>query len=43
MNKYSEELNKFIDKLRESNKLIIVEGEKDRKALEQLGINKIIT
>jgi len=41
--KYSEELNEFIEKLKESNKLIIVEGEKDRKALEQLGINNIIT
>jgi len=41
--KYSEELNEFIEKLKESNKLIIVEGEKDRKALEQLGIKKIIT
>lgn len=43
MNKYSKELNEFIEKLKESNKLIIVEGKKDRKALEQLGIKKIIT
>ena len=43
MNKYSEELISFIEKLKESNKLIIVEGEKDKKALENLGIKKIIT
>jgi len=43
MNKYSEELISFIEKLKESNKLIIVEGEKDKKALETLGIKKIIT
>ena len=43
MNKYSEELNEFIEKLKESNKLIIVEGNNDKKALEQLGINKIVT
>ena len=43
MNRYSEELNSFIEKLKESNKLIIVEGEKDKKALENLGIKKIIT
>jgi len=43
MNKYSKELKEFIEKLKESNKLVIVEGKKDRKALEQLGIKKIIT
>ncbi|MBU1204524.1 MAG: toprim domain-containing protein [Nanoarchaeota archaeon] len=43
MDKYSEELNSFIEKLKESNKAIVVEGEKDKKALEQLGIKKIIT
>jgi 5S rRNA maturation endonuclease (ribonuclease M5) len=43
MNKYSEKLNEFIEKLKESNKLVIVEGNKDKKALEQLGINKIVT
>lgn len=43
MNKHSEELSSFIEKLKESNKLIIVEGEKDKKALENLGIKKIIT
>ena len=43
MNKYSEELISFIEKLKESSKLIIVEGQRDKKALEQLGINKIVT
>ena len=43
MNKYSEELNEFIEKLKETNKAIVVEGEKDKKALENLGIKKIIT
>ncbi len=43
MNRYSEELNEFIEKLKESNKAIVVEGEKDKKALENLGIKKIIT
>jgi len=43
MNKYSEELSSFIEKLKETNKAIVVEGEKDKKALETLGIKKIIT
>ena len=43
MNKYSEELSSFIEKLKETNKAIVVEGEKDKKALENLGIKKIIT
>ena len=32
-------LEEWIEKLRKSHKLIIVEGKKDRKALEELGIN----
>jgi len=37
-----EELNQEINKLKDSNTLIIVEGKKDRKALEKLGIKNII-
>ena len=37
-----EELNEEINKLKNSNKLIIVEGKKDRKALEKLGFKNII-
>ncbi len=36
-------MDKFIEKLKNSKKLIIVEGPKDKKALEQLGIKNIIT
>ena len=35
-------LENFIEKLKESNKLIIVEGKKDRIALESFGISNII-
>jgi len=38
-----ETLEDWIEKLRYCNKLIIVEGKKDKKALEDLGINNIIT
>ena len=34
-------LSEFIEQLRCSNKLIIVEGKKDRLALEKFGIRKI--
>jgi len=37
-----EELNKEISRLKNSKKLIIVEGKKDRIALEKLGIKNII-
>jgi len=37
------EINEFILKLRSSNKLIIVEGKKDKAALEALGLKNIIT
>ena len=33
----------YIDRLKESNKLIIVEGKKDKEALEQLGLKNIVT
>ena len=36
-------LEDWIKKLKDSNKLIIVEGKKDKKALEDLGLLKIIT
>ena len=36
-------LEDWVEKLKDSNKLIIVEGKKDRKALKDLGISKIIT
>ena len=36
------EIENFISKLRKSNKLIIVEGKKDKSALEKLGLKNII-
>jgi len=42
MNEKINELNYFIEKVRNSNTLVIVEGKKDRFALEKLGINNII-
>ena len=39
----SEELQEQIEKIIEQRKLILVEGIKDKKALEQLGITKVIT
>ena len=41
MNKKIEELNFFIDEIKNSNVLVIVEGKKDKIALEKLGINNI--
>ncbi len=41
MKKNIEELNQEISKLRTSNELIIVEGKKDRIALEKLGLKNI--
>jgi len=41
MNKNLQELNEQISKLKNSDKLIIVEGKKDRIALEKLGIKNI--
>jgi 5S rRNA maturation endonuclease (ribonuclease M5) len=38
----SVQLIDYIEKIRQSEKLIIVEGKKDRIALEKLGIKKII-
>lgn len=42
MNKRREEFNNLIDKIKNSNILVIVEGKKDRAALQKLGINNII-
>lgn len=37
-----EEFFKYIDKIKKSNILVIVEGKKDTKALQELGIKNII-
>ncbi|MBI2654603.1 toprim domain-containing protein [Candidatus Woesearchaeota archaeon] len=37
-----DDLNKFIEKIKNSNILVIVEGKKDKAALQKLGINNII-
>src|SRR3989344_2969046 len=42
MNEKLEELNKFIGKIKNSGILVIVEGKKDRNALESLGISNIV-
>ena len=42
MNQKTDELNTLINKIKESNTLIIVEGKKDKIALQRLGINNII-
>ena len=42
MNKKIDELNNLIEKIKDSNALIIVEGKKDREALQKLGISNIV-
>ena len=42
MHQKSEELNNLIEKIKNSNILVIVEGKKDKIALEKLGVNNII-
>lgn len=42
MNKKLEELNNFIGKIKYSNILVIVEGKKDKAALQKLGIENVI-
>lgn len=42
MEKKKEEINGWIEKLRESGKLVIVEGDKDIKALNYFGIINIM-
>ena len=38
----SKDLGLYLNKLKKSNKIIIVEGKKDKEALEKLGIKNII-
>ncbi|NQV09274.1 toprim domain-containing protein [Candidatus Woesearchaeota archaeon] len=40
--KYQEELNDWISRLKETDKIIIVEGKNDKKALESFGVSDII-
>lgn len=42
MNKNPEELYKLIESIKDSNTLVIVEGKKDKSALNKMGINNII-
>jgi len=42
MNQKLDEINNLIEKIKNSNILIIVEGKKDRIALQKLGINNIV-
>ena len=42
MEKEKKEILNFISKLKASNKLIIVEGPKDKKALNSIGVNNYI-
>lgn len=41
--KNKKEIEEFVEKLKETDKLIIIEGIKDKRALEELGLNKIVT
>ena len=42
MNKKIDELNNLIEKIKNSNTLIIVEGKKDKIALQKLGLTNIM-
>lgn len=42
MNKKIDELQAFIEKIKNSNILVIVEGKKDRIALQKLGLSNIV-
>lgn len=42
MNKFNNEFSEHINKIKQSNQLIIVEGKKDKKALENFGIKNVI-
>ncbi|MDP3766091.1 MAG: toprim domain-containing protein [Nanoarchaeota archaeon] len=42
MNKKIDELQAFIEKIKNSNTLVIVEGKKDRIALQKLGLSNIM-
>ena len=41
-NKVEKEFSEHIDKIRNSKSLVVVEGKKDKKALQDLGIKNII-
>ena len=43
MNKTKEEFQELIEKIKNSNTLVIVEGKKDKIALEKFGIKNIVT
>ena len=42
MNKKIEEIHNFIAKIKDSNILVIVEGKKDKIALQKLGLSNIV-
>ena len=42
MNKFDNEFSEHINKIKRSNQLIIVEGKKDKKALQNFGLKNII-
>ena len=42
MNELNNEFSEHINKIKQSNQLIIVEGKKDKKALQNFGINNVI-
>jgi|SRR3989344_6258377 len=42
MNKNIEEFNFFIERIKNSNVLVIVEGKKDKAALQKLGLNNVM-
>ena len=41
MNKFNNGFSEHINKIKQSNQLIIVEGKKDKKALQNFGINNV--
>ncbi len=43
MDRKTEELQYFIGEVKNSNALVVVEGKKDKTALQKLGINNVIT
>jgi 5S rRNA maturation endonuclease (ribonuclease M5) len=42
MDKNTDEIHNFIQKIKDSNTLVVVEGKKDKEALQKLGITNII-
>lgn len=43
MDRKTEELQYFIGEVKNSNALVVVEGKKDKSALQKLGINNVVT